>query len=325
MKLPAINIKRVLITALTLCVVLSVVSIAIAQEIQRTVTEAYPTLSHTLNPGDHAEGITRLINQSNVPLTFNVTVQDFIVTDTVGTPNILPAGSLNKKYSASAWIGVTPDTFTLQPGEKQTINYYVQVPSNARPGGHYAAIVYTPLVKNTVEGSGGTVQGKLGSLFYITINGPITQNSTITKFFANPFQEYGPIKILTQIKNMGDLHISPKATISVTGFLFNQSQNIELHNIFPETARDYQNIFGKTFMLGRYKAVLLGSYGLTNNLPLTATVYFWIFPWRLSLVIILILIAGILGWMYLKKRKTISKKQAEEPKGDSEGQQTKKS
>ena len=46
--------------------------------------------------------------------------------------------------------------------------------------------------------------GQVGTLFYVTVNGPITENATVSKFFANPFQEYGPVKVLTQIKNMGD-------------------------------------------------------------------------------------------------------------------------
>ena len=73
------------------------------------------------------------------------------------------------------------------------------------------------------------------------------------------------------------------------------------NNVFPQAARDYENQFGTGLMIGRFKAELLASYGVKNNLPLSATVYFWIFPWKIALVITLIIIALILGFKYYKK------------------------
>ncbi|MGA2911654.1 MAG: hypothetical protein ABSE17_03405 [Candidatus Levyibacteriota bacterium] len=285
---------------------------ALAQETTRTVTISYPTIAQKLDAGGQAEGITKVTNRSDTTLTFKLGVQDFIVTDTIGTPEFLPPGTLNDKYSAAAWIGATPDTFTLKPGDSQTINYYIQVPQNARPGGHYAALVYSPVVDKTVSGSGSTINSQLGSLFYITINGPIHEQALVSKFFANPFQEYGPVNVLTQLKNLGDLHITPQGTITVTGLFFNQTQNLPTHNIFPEAARDFSNTFGQSLMIGPYKAVLLASYGTNNNLPLMATVSFWVFPWRITLVIVLAIVALILGALYLKKRKKDDSKKPQE-------------
>jgi hypothetical protein len=315
MKLPNLQFGRLQKTnALSaLLLVLFGVGIAGAQEATRTVTIAYPTLIHKIDPGDHTEGITKVINQSTTTLTFKLGIQDFVVTDTLGTPNILPPGTLNNKYSASAWIGATPTTFTLKPGEAQTVNYYIQVPQNARPGGHYAALVYTPIVTKGVTGSGSTVNSQMGSLFYVTVNGPIHEQALISKFFANPFQEYGPVDVLTQIRNLGDLHIAPQGTVTVSGLFFNQTQNLPIHNIFPEAARDFQNTFGQTFMLGRYKAVVLASYGNSNNLPLMATVYFWVFPWKVALVITLAVIALILGGLYIRKSRKDGSGKSKEP------------
>ena len=318
------KIARTTMLAVVLLLVLSVVTIATAQEVQRTFTLVNPTLEHKLNPGDTAEGTTKIINEGSTPLTFNVGVQDFIVSDTIGTPNLLPPSTLDAKYSAAAWIGVTPSTFTVNPRDKQVINYYIQVPRDARPGGHYAAIVYTPVVKKGANATGGVVNTEIGSIFYITINGPITEKSIVSKFFANGFSEYGPVNILTQIKNLGDLHTKAKGTITVSGLFYNQSQNLSDFNVFPGAARDYQNSFGQTLMLGRYKAELLASYGQNNNLPLTATLYFWVFPWRLAVIIILIVIAAILLKMYLKKRKTGGPKEVNETKTEVKEDDTKK-
>jgi len=273
-----------------------------AQETQRTVTVINPAITISLPPGGYTEGKTAVINDSDVPITFNLGIQDYIVNDTIGTPNLLPPNTLNSKYSAAAWIVLDPSSFTLKPQERKTVNYYLRVPKDASPCGHYAAIVYSP-VGEAGAGNGTNVQAKIGSLFYITVSGKCIENAQVSKFYVNPFSEYGPVNILTQINNLGNLHILPKGSITVSGLFYNQSKNLDGHNIFPETARDFQTTLGQTFMIGRYRATFLGSYGISNNMPLVASVSFWVFPWRIALVILLAIVALVLGVLYFKKKK----------------------
>jgi len=287
---------------LTICYLPSTSRSSLAQETSRIYIISPPTVTQKLNPGQSAEGILKVINATTNDLTFTVSIKDFIVEDTNGTPKFLPTNTLSNKYSAASWIEVTPSTFTVKPQQKQELNYFIRVPLAARPGGHYAAITYAPNTGLGVSGTGTIVNTEAGSLFYVTVNGPIVENSLVSKFFANPFQEYGPVKILTQIKNLGDLHIAPKAKINVSGLFYNKSQGLQTHNIFPEAARDFENTFGQTLMIGRYRAVLLGSYGVNNNMPLVASVYFWVFPWRIAVVIVLTIVALILLMLYFRKR-----------------------
>lgn len=308
MKLPELKLKTKnlkLKTGIFLFVIFLALSFGYvkAQEIQRSITLINPSVSVVLDPGQNSEGTTAIINESNFPVTFTAGVQDYIVQDNRGTPEFLNPGTLNNKYSAASWIAVYPSTFTLGPGERQKINYYIKVPGNASPCGHYAGIVYQPSTNPNSKETGTTVQQKLGTLFYITVKGECKESASVTKFLSPSFQEYGPVNVLTEIKNNGDLHIRPQGTITLTGFFSNQSYKLNPENIFPQTSRDFQNTVGQGFMLGQYKAVLLASYGVNNNLPLTATVYFWVFPWRLALVLFLIIIALILGLLYIKRRK----------------------
>ncbi len=278
-----------------------------AQETIRTVSIVPPTVSLTLDAGGVSEGRMKVINDSGNPLTFSASVADFIVSDTQGTPNLLPPNTLSKKYSAAAWIGVTPATFTVLPHQKQELNYFIQAPLDARPGGHYAAVVYSPTTaSDAVKGSGAAVEAKLGTLFYIAVNGPINEQAIVGKFSALPFAEYGPIDISTNIKNLSDLHIRPTGAIVIYDLLGRKidSQSLSPVNIFPQASRDYKNTVGAKIMIGRFKATLLAGYGRQNNLPLVATVYFWVFPWKIALILILIIVALVLGWKYWKKRKT---------------------
>lgn len=281
---------------------------AIAQSV-RNLTISPPTVSISANPGEAKEGKIKIINDSNETLSFIVDTQDYIVVDTVGTPNILPENTLNNKYSAAAWLGVSPNKFTVEPGQKQELGYYMQIPADAKPGGHYAAIVFKPDVVKGEQSVGTTVSSQIGTLFYINVPGAIKEDASILSFLTNWFNEYGPVNLKTQIENLGDLHIAPQGKISVTN-IFGQkveTQDLPNHNIFPEATRDYENTVGKKWMFGPYKATLLASYGVNNNLPLSSTVTFWVIPWKIILLIILAVTAVALGVIYTKKRKKKAK------------------
>jgi len=325
MKLPKLQSKKVFLTTLAVLVVFSLATGAVkAQEAVRTITVIPPTESvPALNPGDKWEGVLHIINQSTSPLSFTADIQDYVVIDNVGTPNLLPPGALDERFAASNWIAVFPQTFTLTPGQRQDVDYYIQVPANARPGGHYAAIMYTPQNLDNTKGTGVAVEQKTGTLFYLTVKGPIKEQAMISKFFANPFQETGPVNILTQITNFGDLHVNPTGYIKVSDILGRvKILPLDRHNIFPGgVTRDYENSFSGLF-IGRFRAELVATYGTNNNLPLTAVVYFWIFPWRLTLVLILVIIAVILLTLYFKKRREgKGKSDTEKPAAESTEEQ----
>lgn len=271
----------------------------------RTLTIVPPTIDQKVNPSDIKEGKLKIINDSSEEITFNVVVRDFIVKDNKGTPNILPPGTLSNKYSAASWIGVAPDSFTVAPHKQQEFQYFLKVPQNARPGGHYAAVVYEPTNPIGLAGTGAAVNTQLGTLFYINVAGAINENAQVTQFSTKSFQEYGPVAIATEIKNLGDLHIRPIGTIVVKNMLGQRvdTQNLDEHNIFPEASFLYGNKFGQKFMFGRYTATLYATYGTGNSRPLMATVAFIVFPWKMATVALLIAIAIVLALFVFEKRK----------------------
>ncbi|MBI2032693.1 MAG: hypothetical protein HYT09_03555 [Candidatus Levybacteria bacterium] len=302
-----LRIMDLLATSALLILSFFAASNATAQEI-RTYTIVPPTVEVNLDPGGYSEGFMKVINDSDEPLSFTVVTQDFIVEDSKGTPSLLPENSLSDRYSAASWIGVIPSTFTIEPREQQMLNYYIQIPLSARPGGHYSAVVYKPTNPIELGGSGAAVQTNLGTLFYVGVKGDIKENAGVINFRAKRFSEYGPIKLFTTITNLGDLHIKPTGTITVKNMLGREvaKEKFNEANIFPGATRDFENKLGGKFMIGRYKASLLASYGVNKNLPLSSDFYFWVFPWKIAIVVTLVIIAIILGIIYWK-RKNIGK------------------
>ncbi|MBI2190307.1 MAG: hypothetical protein HYU49_02080 [Candidatus Levybacteria bacterium] len=224
-------------------------------------------------------------------LSFSTSIYDFIVQSSRGEPTLLPANTLAKRFSAASWIGVTPASFALKPKQRQTVSYYIQVPSDARPGGHYAASVFKPQETNDFQGTGASLETQMGALFYITVKGPVKEQIKITRFFAEGFWEFGPAQIQTAIENLSDVHIKPIATITIFDWLGRriEMQPLQEANIFPTASRDYQNSVGQKIMIGRFKAVFSAIYGKSNNQVLTASLYFWVFPWKLMLIFLAVI------------------------------------
>lgn len=266
-----------------------------------------PTISLTVKPGDTSEGTVSFINDSNEDMEMEISVYDVIVQDNFGTPQILPGGTIeNNKYSASSWIGVNTPRFTAGAKKRTNIQYYYQIPGNAGAGGHYAAIVFRPKPFTTTGGTGSAINMQLSSLVYFDVAGTITESATVKSFTAPGFSEYGPVSLKAEIINKGDTHIKPVGTFKVTDMLGKTitSKEVPAGNIFPGgISRIYEQTVGKKWMIGRYTATFMATYGRSNNLPLVATVAFWVFPWKVALLVVLLIAAAVLGYLYMKKNK----------------------
>lgn len=277
-----------------------------AQEIQqRSFTISPPIVEKELNPGDISEGIIKIENQNNDNLILSISTQDYIVEDTNGTPALVSSDKIISKYSAKSWIGTDQSTVTIEPHKKIEISYYIKIPKDSRPGGHYAAIIFSPINRINNEGTGATVNTLLASLFYLNIKGNIIENALLNKIKINSFQEYGPINIATQIRNLGDLHIRPDAkfTLYDTFGKVIETQQLKKSNIFPGSSLDFKNTMGKKWMIGQYRVEFLGGYGKYNNKPLSSSITFIIFPWKISIIIILITTLFILGTIYFVRER----------------------
>src|SRR3989344_1382574 len=182
----------------------------------RVITISPPSVQKGVNPGDVVTGSVKVINDSNEPLTFTTSVLDYVVLNNSGIPSLITEGNVSNKYAASSWVQTSPSVFTVNPQQRQDVFYTLTVPTNARPGGHYTALVFTPQESIKAQGTGAQVKTQIGTLFYISVSGPITQQANITRFSAPFFSEYGPVTVETQITNRGDLHIRPGGSITVT-------------------------------------------------------------------------------------------------------------
>ena len=227
-------------------------------------------------------------NDSSVDRYITTSFKDFVVTDESGTPVQLgEVDAEQSRWAASSWLQISPTRFSLKPGETKSLMLTVIAPDNATPGGHYAMVLFTPDTLNLLNNTGSVVQSNVASLVYITIPGDIKEDATVNSFTAPKFSEYGPVDINTMITNLSDVHITPQGSIKITNMLGGTTANLPLDNtnIFTYTSRELQNTLGKKWLFGRFKAQLQAAYG-TQGQALTATLFFWVIPWRLIILLI---------------------------------------
>lgn len=304
---------------------------ALAQEATSVlkITAIPPRLEVEGKPGKVVTQTIKIRNESNTTQFINTSTKDIVVLDNSGTPTILenlPSGA--NRWAMADWIQVSPSQFKLAPGETKALVLTIIIPDDAVAGGHYAAILHTPnnqAVFNDQTGTGNSIISNVGTIVYLTIPGKIKQDARL-KFTIPSFSEYGPVTITSLISNLSDIHIRPEGKLTITDLLgrstiipynsVNSSGNV--YNIFPNTTRKIESVFGGKWMFGRFSANLEASYGTSGQL-LSATSYFWVFPVRLMLAVLTIILIFIGIYFILKKGQDPSYKVPTSTKSDPEG------
>lgn len=275
-----------------------------------------PRLEVTVPADSTNSQAVKIRNESNETKTIKITIRDFVVNDNKGTPNFIDDISevASNRWAASSWIQISPSSLTLKPRETKSLTLTVLPPANALPGGHYAAVVYSPESGSIGTGTGASVQTNVGTLVYVTVPGDINQKATIQSFSAPRFSEFGPIDFKATIKNSSDIHIQPVGSITIKNWFGGKTAQLALENtnIFPYTTRDFQNTLDRKWLFGRYKATLNAVYGTAGGL-ITTTIPFWVIPWRL-IILIIAAIAIITALIIITKNK--SKKDPKSSEGE---------
>ncbi len=293
-------------------------SVANLEEIQRAavgLTALPPRLgedgSLTGQPGSTIQTEIRVRNVSAQTIVVGTLVEDFVIAADGRTP--VPVDSqIDSRFSLASWIEIPVKQATIQPGGIQTIPVVIRVPANARPGGRYAMIMHQPVV-NTGEDLSGDLAGqaaineRVGTLVYFRVPGPVHEEAALRNIVIPGFSEFGPVPINFKIENLSDVHIRPQITIEVRN-LFGRTVDtvtVETQNVFPDSLRDFTANWDRVWGWGRYTAHFNVAFGEQGQV-LTASVPFWLFPYRLIvaiLVVILVLIAvGVLVRRHLRYR-----------------------
>ncbi|HCQ31763.1 TPA: hypothetical protein DIU27_05320 [Candidatus Collierbacteria bacterium] len=271
---------------------------------QSVITAIPPRLVLFGKPGEIITSQLKVRNDSEEAQNYTVSVEDFVVYDTQGTPIPIKTSTSNR-WSLASWI-TAPDIIPVDAKTTQIVNIKVRVPMTALPGGHYAMLTYMPnadVKPGQLKKTASIIGQRVGTLIYFTVAGPVTEKLNILKFSVPQFSEQGPVSFSGTMESLSDIHITPKGNLTISDPLNSiiASVPIETGSIFPETQRDFDVTWSQKWGWGRYRADLDLVYGTTGAVT-SATIFFWLFPIRLVIYSLIAIISVLVTIILLNKR-----------------------
>lgn len=238
------------------------------------------TFELTANPGDQISNVVRVFNNGDTPMSVAMEIRDFTA---AGERGEVALGTLeNQSFSLTHWVKVSPETFVLEPRSFKVVDFNITVPPNAEPGGHYGTILAS--LTSTAESTGAALAQKIGSLLLLQVSGEIQEHMGVSSFVAPGFSEYGPVALTARFENTGSVHLKPRGFIVVKNMLGDEVARLDVpqSNVLPNSIRKLSVSVPDRWLWGRYDATLTAIYGTTNE-PLSVSVSFWVFPWKVAL------------------------------------------
>ncbi len=251
-----------------------------------------------IKPGEKIQTNIRVRNGSSEVLTINSRAQDFIVSGNGSTPTPI-SDQVSNRWSLASWIVLTPSVQEIQPGEIAPVTVIIEAPENALPGGHYAMVTHEPLTGganipaqfNLNRSSASSLQQRVGSLLYVTVEGPINEAAFVRELNFPRFSEFGPVPFSFLVDNQSDIHLTPRIGVEIYNLLGRKVETIEIEskNVFPFIARKFEGEWDRIWGFGPYTAKIVMSYGTEGQIAM-ATTNFWLLPITLILAILIVIL-----------------------------------
>jgi hypothetical protein len=236
-----------------------------------------------------------IMNVTNSDLVYSTSVDDFNSTGETGSPHIITNSTLPPTSSVVTWVAGIPN-FTLHSKQSKVIAAKISIPNDAEPGGHYGIIRFSGNAPE-LTGNGVGLAASAGTLLLIRVDGTITESANLASFFSTQnnnqtsFFENSPITFVVRIQNKGNIHVKPTGSIKVHdmfgGLTATLPINSDQSDVLPNSIRRFESQFNKDWLFGRYTADLALGYG-TNGQAITGTMSFWVIPYKIVLVGLLV-------------------------------------
>lgn len=276
---------------------------------------APPVIILTADPGQTIKTKISLRDVSSSSLVVSSQVNDFVASGEDGVPKILFNDSgESSPYSIKNWISFISD-LTLKSKQIESLPLTITVPANAAPGGYYGVVRFTATPAE-LKSTGVSLSASLGALILLRVNGEVKENLTIEEFSINKNGTTGtifestPIQFVERLKNNGNIHEQPTGQVTITDMFGKKvavvNVNSSSNNILPQSIRKFEApldsaVIGNKMLFGRYTADLSITYG-ANKQVITQTITFWVIPFTLIAVAIILLVATFLVLRFAIKR-----------------------
>ncbi|MFZ2253490.1 MAG: hypothetical protein WAW13_04995 [Minisyncoccia bacterium] len=282
-----------------------------AEEDTQILSVTPPLFQLSALPGDIWQSSIKVVNGNKYPLNVYAEVVNFSASGEAGQGRFSPIqDENNEKSSLASWITISKGPYTISPEQTTEIPFYVEVPDNAPPGGHYAAIlVSTEEPKNSTEKLAVKTSQAVTALFFVRIEGDVNEEGSIREFrVIDSVIPTTNAEFSLRFENKGNVHLQPRGDIVITNMWGTIKGKIPVNyqthfgNVLPMSIRDFKFAWNSDFRIsdiGRYKAVATLAYGENNIKSISSIAYFWVVPIKATLITLVILISfiSLIVWM----------------------------
>ena len=281
----------------------------------------------TGDPGEILEHEFSVINETDKTETFYFSFANFEAQGESGTPTFV-----EPKEGIGTWIKTETNSVGVGPKEQKLVPFKIQIPKNAEAGGHFGVI----FLGSSPRGEGNTVSvgAQTGILVLLSVNGEVREEAGLFDYGVKDgkfFHKTLPISLEYRFKNDGNDRVKPEGKIVIRNTVFLPADKLDANpvsgNVLPGSTRKFEinwvkyerpldyivpessvgrfwdNVVyeWKNFAFGLYTANLNVEYGTKGENTKDIT-FFFVFPWELSIVMLIVLLVLYFGGRTLIRR-----------------------
>lgn len=284
---------------------------ALAQAGDSLTLSVAPTLyDMTANPGQVWRSNLKIINVNNTDLNISIDVVNFSPTGEGGEGMFTPITESDQDGSTVAeWIEIQKE-IVVPRQQSLEIPLTVNVPQDAAPGGHFAAILVG--TKPTTDSEGPTRMQTaqiVTSLFFARVTGEVIENGVIRDFVvSDSLLDKPEATFELRFENKGNVHLQPQGDIKITNMWGQErgiipiNQRSNFGNVLPESIRKFVFTWRGDWSvsdIGRYTATVTLGYGNDSKKFVSSKTTFWVIPFKLLFGILLglLIFGAIISWL----------------------------
>ena len=301
------------------------------------------------NPGETATTDLRVRTDGPNNETLQITLLKFTANNELGQPRLADREPGDDYFD---WVTFSETRFVAEPNVWKTIRMTIDIPETAGLG-YYYAVAFTRAGDSPEGTLGAAVDGGAATLVLLDVKSPNAKREVEVAEFSSKRRvyEFLPAEFTVTVNNTGNIHLVPSGEIFVNKGdenLATLKVNVTNGNVLPGTKRSFTMQWNDGFphyvpieengkivndedgnpktklswdgmelsklRIGRYTANLLLVYDDgERDVPIEATLSFWVIPWRILGVMLLII--GLIGFALFvilrklwRRLKTLKKK-----------------
>ncbi len=267
-----------------------------------------PLIQLSLERGGVWQSSVKVVNPNPYELTVYAEVVDFEAAGELGQGRFIPIIESDPEAPSSLarWITLNRGPYLIPREQTVDVPFLVEVPEDAPPGGHFAAI----LVSTSEPSSGGgpfalKTSQAVTALFFVRIEGDVIEQGIIREFRSlERFYDVPTVDLTLRFENKGNVHLQPKGSIVIKNMWGSErgiipvNQRTHFGNVLPKSIRDFKFSWSgdPAFTeIGRYTASVILAFGENGSQSVVGETTFWVLPFKATFITLgVILVIGSL-------------------------------